>query len=110
MGKRSPKTEKIKAALAKGTSVSQVAAKYDVTTAYVYALRRRMDSAVPTPSPAMSEQRAAATQALMEGFSKTEILQIQEQVRANKDQLELVAPTLIPPTFWEKVRAFFRSA
>jgi hypothetical protein len=46
----------------------------------------------------------------MEGFSKTEILQIQEQVRANKDQLELVAPTLIPPTFWEKVRAFFRSA
>ena len=95
MGKRSPKTEKIKAALAKGTSVSQVAAKYDVTTAYVYALRRRMDSAVPTPSPALT--------------LAPEILQVQEQVQANKAQLELPVP--VPPkTVWHRVRAFFRSA
>lgn len=44
MGKPSDKTPKIKAAIARGRPVTEIAQKYEVSTAYVYAVRKRMNA------------------------------------------------------------------
>jgi hypothetical protein len=105
MGKASGKTDKIKAALAKGTLVKDVARKYEVTLAYVYTLRKRMN-AQPTPvkKPARKPARKpAARPVLVMPLVSPQPLEVQVAAPA----VTVVTP---PPPLsrWQLLKNFFR--
>jgi len=107
MGKASGKTDKIKAALAKGTPVMDVARKYEVTPAYVYTLRKRMN-VQPTRKPARKPaKRPTAKPALMMPLVSPQPLEVQVAAPA----VTVVAPPPPPPmSRWQRIKSFFRGA
>jgi len=120
MGKPSPKTAKIRAAIVSGMPVSKIADRYGVSPAYVYKLRKDMGPVLAPVPKAKPPRRKPVVKVAPEAdttiHNPPSVLVVPPTLEKQADDILSRPANLTPPVFqppksaWQRVKDFLRGA